>query len=378
MHIREIPLEDVWLMRQAVMYPQESLDFVRLPDDEAGKHLGLYVEGELVSVISLFDNEGRVQFRKFATKTHLQGKGFGTVLLQHVMDWAKTSGKKTIWCNARLSATALYKKFGMHATGQPWQKYGLDFIIMEKQLQQQNMEIIPAIDIIDGKCVRLTQGDYAQKKVYNEHPLEVARQFEDAGLQRLHLVDLDGAKAGAVKNWKVLETLAGKTSLVIDFGGGIKTEKDVNIVFDSGAALATIGSLAVKNEFEFVKWLLQYGAEKFLLGADVKEEKITVGGWLETTDISIYDFLKKYIDHGVQQVFCTDVSKDGKLEGPAVELYKKIIERFPNLHFIASGGVSSMQDLEALSEAGCRGVIVGKAIYENRITLDDLKQFHAL
>jgi phosphoribosylformimino-5-aminoimidazole carboxamide ribotide isomerase len=241
------------------------------------------------------------------------------------------------------------------------------------------MQIIPAIDIIDGKCVRLTQGDYEQKKIYNEHPLEVALQFEDAGLQRLHLVDLDGAKAGAVKNWKVLETIAGKTSLVIDFGGGIKTEKDVNIVFDSGAALATIGSLAVKNEVEFVKWLLQFGAEKFLLGADVKEEKITVGGWLETTDISIYDFLQKYIDHGVQQVFCTDVSKDGLLAGPSVDLYKKIIERFPALHFIASGGVSSMKDLESLATIGCKGAIVGKAIYENRISLDELKKLnHAL
>jgi phosphoribosylformimino-5-aminoimidazole carboxamide ribotide isomerase len=243
-------------------------------------------------------------------------------------------------------------------------------------MQHKTMQIIPAIDIIDGKCVRLTQGDYEQKKIYNEHPLEVAKQFQDAGLQRLHLVDLDGAKAGAVKNWKVLETIAGKTSLVIDFGGGIKTEKDVTIVFNSGAALATIGSLAVKNEAEFVKWLLQFGAEKFLLGADVKDEKITVGGWLETTDITIYDFLQKYISQGVQQVFCTDVSKDGLLAGPSVDLYKKIIERFPGLHFIASGGVSSMHDLESLSAIGCNGVIIGKAIYENRISLDDLKQFN--
>ncbi|HRI20431.1 MAG TPA: HisA/HisF-related TIM barrel protein, partial [Panacibacter sp.] len=215
--------------------------------------------------------------------------------------------------------------------------------------------IIPAIDIIEGKCVRLTQGDYEQKKIYNEHPLEVAKEFEDAGLHRLHLVDLDGAKAGAVKNWKVLETIAAKTSLIIDFGGGIKKEDDVKIVFNSGAALATIGSLAVKNEFEFVKWLLTFGADKFLLGADVKEEKIAVGGWLETTDVWIYDFLQKYIEHGVQQIFCTDVSKDGKLEGPSVELYKNIISKFPQLHFIASGGVSSMKDLEDLKEIGCSG-----------------------
>lgn len=363
-------------MRREVMYPHETIEFVKLEDDETGMHLGLYDLGELVSVISVFENDGAVQFRKFATRANWQGRGYGTTLLQYVMNWALRNGKKSIWCNARFTATAIYKKFGMQAVGMPWQKYGLDFIKMEKQLlQQKHMLIIPAIDIIDGKCVRLTQGDYEQKKVYNEHPLEVAKQFEGAGLQRLHLVDLDGAKAGAVKNWKVLEAIAGKTSLVIDFGGGIKTEKDVNIVFESGAALATIGSLAVKNEFEFVKWLLQYGAEKFLLGADVKDEKITVGGWLETTDIPIYDFLQKYVDHGVQQVFCTDVSKDGLLAGPSVELYKKIIERFPSLHFIASGGVSAMTDLESLAEIGCAGAIVGKAIYENRITLEDLKKF---
>lgn len=238
------------------------------------------------------------------------------------------------------------------------------------------MQIIPAIDIIEGKCVRLTQGDYDQKKIYNEHPLEVAKEFEDAGLQRLHLVDLDGAKAGAVKNWKVLETIASKTSLTIDFGGGIKKEEDVKVVFNSGAALATVGSLAVKNEFEFVKWLLQFGADKFLLGADVKEEKIAVGGWLETTDIWIYDFIQKYIDHGVQQIFCTDVSKDGKLEGPSTELYKNIITKFPKLHFIASGGISSMDDLHELQNIGCKGAIIGKAIYEKRVSLNDLKIFY--
>jgi len=238
------------------------------------------------------------------------------------------------------------------------------------------LQIIPAIDIIDGKCVRLTEGDYSQKKIYNENPLEIAKQFEDAGLKRLHLVDLDGAKAGAVKNWKVLETIAGKTSLVIDFGGGIKTDGDVKIVFDSGAALATVGSIAVKNESEFVKWLLQFGADKFLLGADVKNEKITIGGWIETTDIWVYDFIEKYINHGVRQIFCTDVSKDGRLEGPATDLYKTITGKFPALHFIASGGVSSVKDLEDLQEAGCSGAIVGKAIYENRISLNDLKSFN--
>jgi phosphoribosylformimino-5-aminoimidazole carboxamide ribotide isomerase len=236
------------------------------------------------------------------------------------------------------------------------------------------MEIIPAIDIIDGKCVRLTQGDYDQKKIYNEHPLEVAKEFEDAGLQRLHLVDLDGAKAGAVKNWKVLETIASQTSLTIDFGGGIKKEEDVKVVFDSGAALATVGSIAVKDEKTFVQWLQKFGAEKFLLGADVKDEKIAVGGWLETTDVWIYDFIEKYINHGVQQIFCTDVSKDGKLEGPSIDLYKNIIAKFPSLHFIASGGVSGSDDVHALREIGCKGVIIGKAIYEGRIAVNDLKR----
>jgi len=237
------------------------------------------------------------------------------------------------------------------------------------------MQIIPAIDIIDGKCVRLTQGDYAQKTIYNVQPLEVAKQFEAAGLQRLHLVDLDGAKAGTVQNWKVLESIAANTSLVIDFGGGIKQEEDVKIVFNSGAALATIGSLAVKNETLFVQWLAQFGADKFLLGADVKDEKIAVAGWLETTDIWIYDFIKKYMAHGVKQLFCTDVSKDGKLEGPSTTLYQNIIAQFPGLHFIASGGVSSIADLNDLQKIGCAGAIIGKAIYENKISLTELKTF---
>ena len=237
------------------------------------------------------------------------------------------------------------------------------------------MEIIPAIDIIDGKCVRLTQGDYTQKKIYNEHPLEIAKQFEDAGLQRLHLVDLDGAKQKKVKNWKVLESIAAKTKLVIDFGGGIATEDDVKIVFDSGAALATVGSIAVKNEFEFVKWLLIFGADKFLLGADVKDKMIAIHGWLETTDKTVFDFIETYIGKGVRQIFCTDVSKDGKLEGPSVELYQEIITKFPGLYFIASGGVASVDDLHRLEQIGCNAVIIGKAIYENRISLIDLKSF---
>ncbi|MGZ3939210.1 MAG: 1-(5-phosphoribosyl)-5-[(5-phosphoribosylamino)methylideneamino]imidazole-4-carboxamide isomerase [Flavisolibacter sp.] len=237
------------------------------------------------------------------------------------------------------------------------------------------IEIIPAIDIIDGKCVRLTHGDYSQKKVYNESPLEVAKEFEDAGIKRLHLVDLDGAKAGLVKNWKVLESIAGKTSLVIDFGGGIKTEKDVQIVLDSGSSFATVGSIAVKSEETFSGWLIKFGADKFILGADVKNEKITVSGWLEQTDINVYDFIEGYMLKGMRNIFCTDVSKDGALLGPSTELYKSIVQKFPGLHFIASGGVSSIDDVYQLQEIGCKGVIIGKAIYEGRIQLAELTKF---
>lgn len=239
------------------------------------------------------------------------------------------------------------------------------------------MQLIPAIDIINGKCVRLTQGDYNSVKVYNENPLEVARQFEDAGLTRVHLVDLDGAKAGEVRNWKILELLATKTSLDIDFGGGIKMEKDVSIVLESGARWATIGSMAVKHEELFVEWIEKFGSTSFLLGADVNDEKIAIHGWQETTNIWIYDFIRKYMGHGLNQVFCTDVKKDGLLQGPAVKLYKSIITEFPSLHLIASGGVSSMKDLEELAAIGCNAAIVGKAIYENRISLKELQKFQA-
>lgn len=234
------------------------------------------------------------------------------------------------------------------------------------------MEIIPAIDIIDGKCVRLTEGDYAQKTIYNENPLEVAKSFADAGVKRLHLVDLDGAKAGKVTNWKVLESIASNTSLIIDFGGGIKTEADLKLVYESGASLATIGSLAVKDPDLFASWIAQYGADKFLLGADVKGEFIAIGGWLQVSEETIIQFIEKYIRKGIKQLFCTDISKDGKLEGPSLELYTKIVRQFPDLHFIASGGVSSMDDINALREIGCKGVIVGKAIYEGRIKIEEL------
>ena len=238
------------------------------------------------------------------------------------------------------------------------------------------MQIIPAIDIIEGKCVRLTEGDYAQKKIYNEDPLEVAKAFEGIGLMRLHLVDLDGAKAGQVANWKVLEKIANNTELKIDFGGGIKTEATLKTVLDTGATYATIGSLAVKNELLFQEWIARFGAKVFMLGADVLDEKIAIGGWLEKTEISVFDFMKSYIDKGVKQIFCTDIKKDGKLQGPSIELYQKIIEQFPNLHLIASGGVSSLDDLIELEEIGCSAAIVGKAIYENKITISELANFN--
>lgn len=237
------------------------------------------------------------------------------------------------------------------------------------------MEIIPAIDIMDGKCVRLTQGDYAQKKIYNAQPLELAKQFEDAGIRRLHLVDLDGARSGAVVNLAVLETLATNTKLVIDFGGGIKTSDDLENVFTAGAQYATIGSMAAKEEDKCVNWLQQYGSRRFLLGADVRAGMIAVNGWQETTQIGILDFIANYTARGITQFFCTDISKDGKLEGPAIALYRSIIEKFPGLPCIASGGVASMNDLQLLKDAGCSGAIIGKAIYENRISLTELKTF---
>ncbi|MEK0422896.1 MAG: 1-(5-phosphoribosyl)-5-[(5-phosphoribosylamino)methylideneamino]imidazole-4-carboxamide isomerase [Bacteroidota bacterium] len=240
------------------------------------------------------------------------------------------------------------------------------------------MQIIPAIDLIDGKCVRLTEGDYTQKKIYNEDPLEIAKAFEGIGLMRLHLVDLDGAKAGEVVNWKVLEKIANHTRLKIDFGGGIKNERTLKTVFDTGATFATIGSLAVKSRDIFEAWIERFGAAVFMLGADVFEEKIAIGGWLEKTDIDVYTFMQSYMNKGVSQIFCTDIQKDGKLQGPSIDLYKKIIAKFPALQLIASGGVSNLQDLIALRAIGCDAAIVGKAIYENRITLQELSKFQEI
>jgi phosphoribosylformimino-5-aminoimidazole carboxamide ribotide isomerase len=237
------------------------------------------------------------------------------------------------------------------------------------------MHIIPAIDIIEGKCVRLTQGDYNQKKIYNEHPLEVAKEFADAGLTRLHLVDLDGAKSGKIVNYKVLETLASKTNLHIDFGGGLKSDSDLKIAFECGAKQITGGTIAVKNRDIFLNWIETYGAEKIILGADVKDEKIAVSGWLETSNLWLKDFLQDFVNHGIKYCICTDISKDGLLKGASNELYEKTLDEFKDLQLIASGGVSNMDDLYKLEEIGCFGAIVGKAIYEGKVTLKELMKF---
>lgn len=237
------------------------------------------------------------------------------------------------------------------------------------------IQIIPAIDLIEGKCVRLTQGDYGQKKIYNENPLEVAQQFEDAGLKRLHLVDLDGAKAKKVVNWKVLERIVGKTSLHVDFGGGVQSDDDLKIVFESGAKQITGGSIAVKRPDLFEHWLKTYGGEKIILGADAKNEKIAVSGWEEGTAIWVYDFVEEYVAKGARYAISTDVAKDGLLQGPSFDLYKNLQEKCPNLNIIASGGIAGIEDVEKLAEMNIYGVIIGKAIYENRISLADLQRF---
>ncbi|NRB46373.1 MAG: 1-(5-phosphoribosyl)-5-[(5-phosphoribosylamino)methylideneamino]imidazole-4-carboxamide isomerase [Saprospiraceae bacterium] len=237
------------------------------------------------------------------------------------------------------------------------------------------MYIIPAIDIIDGKCVRLTQGDYAQKKVYNEDPLEVAKQYEDIGLNRLHLVDLDGAKAKRIINYRVLENIASKTNLTIDFGGGLKSDEDVRIAFESGAAQITGGTIAVKDEVTFLRWLGHYGTERIILGADVKEGFIAVSGWQEQSELELAPFIQKYTAEGIQYIICTDIAKDGLLKGSSVDLYRELLEKFPEAKLIASGGVTTMDELHELREIGCYGAIIGKAIYEGKLQLQDLRDF---
>lgn len=242
------------------------------------------------------------------------------------------------------------------------------------------MRLIPAIDIIEGKCVRLSKGDYGTKKIYNENPLEVAQEFEAHGIQHLHLVDLDGAKSKHIVNHKVLETIATKTNLQIDFGGGLKTDKDLHIAFESGAYQITGGSIAVKDTETFLGWLETYGPEKIILGADANNEKVAVSGWQEESEQELIPFIKGYQKEGIQYIICTDISKDGMLQGPSFDLYKKILDHTqvdekPGVHLIASGGISTFDELPKLAELGCEGTIIGKAIYENKISLKQLENY---
>lgn len=237
------------------------------------------------------------------------------------------------------------------------------------------MRIIPAIDIIDGKCVRLSKGDYNTKKVYNEDPVEVAKKFENSGIEYLHLVDLDGAKSKHIVNYKILEKISSQTNLKIDFGGGLKSDEDLHIAFESGANQITGGSIAVKNEIIFKSWLYKYGNNKIILGADAYNEKIAVSGWLEESDKELIPFVQKYQKIGIKYIICTDIAKDGMLEGPSFSLYQKILEIIPDIKLIASGGISSFDELPRLAKLGCEGTIIGKAIYENRISLKQLEQF---
>ena len=237
------------------------------------------------------------------------------------------------------------------------------------------MRIIPAIDIIDGKCVRLTRGDYTTKKVYNENPIEVAKAFEGAGIQYLHLVDLDGAKAKHIVNYKVLEQITSKTTLKIDFGGGLKSDEDLHIAFNSGAKQITGGSIAIKNPKIFEGWITKYGGTKIILGADAQNEKIAVNGWQEESEMNVIPFIQSYETKGVKYVICTDIAKDGMLEGPSFELYKRILNESKDIRLIASGGVTSIDDINQLEDLGCEGAIVGKAIYEGHIKLRDLETY---
>lgn len=237
------------------------------------------------------------------------------------------------------------------------------------------IELIPAIDIIDGKCVRLSKGDYDTKKIYNENPVEVAKAFEANGIRRLHVVDLDGAASHHIVNYRVLEQITSRTSLTVDFGGGIKSDQDLVLAFESGAGMVTGGSIAVSNPERFTHWLEQYGSEKIILGADVKDRLIAVNGWKDETTIELFPFLENYIYKGIKKVICTDIDRDGMLEGPSIDLYKEILKQHPNLCLMASGGVSSMADIKALDEAGLPGVIFGKALYEGHITMKDLYDF---
>ena len=238
------------------------------------------------------------------------------------------------------------------------------------------MRIISAIDIIDGKCVRLSQGDYSKQTTYADDPLEVAKKFEEAGIEYLHLVDLDGAKSGGIVNWKVLESIARNTSLTIDFGGGIKKDADIKTAFSAGASQVTCGSIAVKDPATVQRWLEDFGPNKLILGADVNNGMVAVNGWKEQTSLSVVDLIHSYIAQGMDYVICTDIATDGMLQGPNFSLYESILQTFPHIHLIASGGITEIQDLHRLQESGLEGAIIGKAIYEGKITLEELATFN--
>lgn len=237
------------------------------------------------------------------------------------------------------------------------------------------IRIIPAIDIIDGKCVRLSEGDFDRKKVYDQDPVNVAQRFEEAGVRHLHLVDLDGARQKKIVNWAVLENIASKTDLQIDFGGGVQSDQDLRTAFDCGAQQITAGSIAVKEESVVLQWLEEYGSEKIILGADSKEGKIAVSGWTEVTDLNLHRFLSKYVDRGIRNAICTDVTKDGLLKGTNLNMYRAIKQKLPHLFLIASGGVNQIDEIESLDRIGVNGVIIGKALYEGQIDLSQLKDY---
>lgn len=242
-------------------------------------------------------------------------------------------------------------------------------------MNEKLFKIIPSIDLIDGICVRLTQGDYLRKEIYNKDPLKVSLYFQDIGISRLHLVDLDGAKTGKIVHWRVLEKISKNTDLIIDFGGGIQSDQDIRVVFECGAHIATLGSIAVKNLQLLKKWIKYYGSDKIFLGMDVNNKKIAIDGWKKMTDIYYCNFFKEKISAGVENFFCTDISKDGLLSGPSLQLYEHILTTSPKTNIIASGGISNLTEIQSLKEIGCYGVILGKALYENKITISKLREF---
>jgi len=241
-------------------------------------------------------------------------------------------------------------------------------------LNEKQFKIIPSIDLIDGICVRLTQGDYLRKDLYNKDPLKISLYFQDIGVSRLHLVDLDGAKTGKISHWRVLEQISKNTDITIDFGGGIKSDQDIRVVFECGANIATIGSIAVKNFQLMKKWINYYGSNKIFIGMDVKKKKIAINGWKKMTDIYYCSFLKQTISSGIKNLFCTDISKDGLLSGPSFYLYELILTTYPPINIIASGGISNFTEIQYLKDIGCYGLILGKALYENKITLSNIRK----